>query len=298
MSAVAVAAMTGCTREQSFRCTSDDHCLGRDGTGVCQPEGFCSFPDPDCGSGQRFGAHADFELGGMCVPEHVDTDSTTTDTTITTVSDAGTSATTTSSPTDGTTTVGVDSMGPTTTAETTDATGRETGSTGDPITVDVPADVAACNDPVSLDLVTCAADEGPNSITVDAMNADFGQEPTTGWLRFVLPGEVSSMATVDSVTLVLTTGLGVEAGGPESGEVWQVESFDMTSLTTAQPAQIEMVAPDQGLHDLGAEVEWSLPTSIVDSSPVHLGLYADQSDGSAYDDNNGAVPPRLVVVGR
>lgn len=58
-----------------FVCQSDAQC-GRDGT--CDPSGWCSFPDPSCPSGQRFGEHSGDGLGGMCVPESGDGTGTTT----------------------------------------------------------------------------------------------------------------------------------------------------------------------------------------------------------------------------
>lgn len=53
--------------ERVFACSQDGDCRDGAAAGVCQPEGVCSFPDPSCASGQRFGAHGG-ALGGMCVP--------------------------------------------------------------------------------------------------------------------------------------------------------------------------------------------------------------------------------------
>lgn len=46
-----------------FECTEDDACPG----GACQDNGYCSFPDPVCASGQRYGAHAPSAFAGDCV---------------------------------------------------------------------------------------------------------------------------------------------------------------------------------------------------------------------------------------
>lgn len=52
----------------SFPCDADEQCA-RDGTaGVCQPSGYCSFPDASCDSDQRYGELAPGELAGTCVP--------------------------------------------------------------------------------------------------------------------------------------------------------------------------------------------------------------------------------------
>jgi Tol biopolymer transport system component len=58
-----VVGLTACVAPPaSFRCASSDQCAG----GVCQPNGSCSFGDPACPSGQRYGS-ASGELAGVCV---------------------------------------------------------------------------------------------------------------------------------------------------------------------------------------------------------------------------------------
>ncbi|MEM9457818.1 MAG: LamG domain-containing protein [Myxococcota bacterium] len=58
--------LAGCEVDDAFSCQSDAQCF-TDGAGLCQPTGYCSFPDEDCQSGQRYG-----ELSGpfakSCVP--------------------------------------------------------------------------------------------------------------------------------------------------------------------------------------------------------------------------------------
>lgn len=51
----------------SFACTSSDECESQGAIGVCQPNGYCSFPDAGCLSGQRYGDHAGGGFAGMCV---------------------------------------------------------------------------------------------------------------------------------------------------------------------------------------------------------------------------------------
>jgi hypothetical protein len=48
-----------------FTCQSNAQCVGPD-AGVCQPDGYCSFPAADCPSGQRYGAHSGPQ-SGQCV---------------------------------------------------------------------------------------------------------------------------------------------------------------------------------------------------------------------------------------
>jgi hypothetical protein len=50
-----------------FVCSSDEQCQGGAGPGVCQPEGYCSFPDERCPSGQRFGDAAPAGVANACV---------------------------------------------------------------------------------------------------------------------------------------------------------------------------------------------------------------------------------------
>ncbi len=55
-----------------FQCVSDTQC----GDGQCQPDGFCSFPDGECESGQRYGEFAREGLARQCVPASETSDST------------------------------------------------------------------------------------------------------------------------------------------------------------------------------------------------------------------------------
>jgi hypothetical protein len=58
-----LALVCGCT-SGAFACEDDLGC-GLDG--MCQADGWCSFPDDGCPSGQRYGEHSGGGLGGMCV---------------------------------------------------------------------------------------------------------------------------------------------------------------------------------------------------------------------------------------
>jgi hypothetical protein len=73
-SAVVLAALaTGCRPQSSFECTVDAQCSKSNVQGTCEENGFCSFPDPTCPSGRRFGDLAG-DLANMCVPSQFDTD--------------------------------------------------------------------------------------------------------------------------------------------------------------------------------------------------------------------------------
>ncbi len=59
----------GCGSENTFACTEDSSCSN----GWCEPNGYCSFPDDDCGTGRRYG---DFSgpFSGQCVSSEGDTE--------------------------------------------------------------------------------------------------------------------------------------------------------------------------------------------------------------------------------
>lgn len=58
---------TACGSSNLFQCQSNDQCTLEGDAGVCQDNGFCSFPDTDCASGVRYGGSAPPGLAGMCV---------------------------------------------------------------------------------------------------------------------------------------------------------------------------------------------------------------------------------------
>lgn len=68
----AVAVMlVACGRDREvFRCARSNQCVLRSQQGICQPPGYCSFPDEECASGQRYGRHAPTTVSQHCVPAH------------------------------------------------------------------------------------------------------------------------------------------------------------------------------------------------------------------------------------
>ena len=63
VAAALVATTVGCLRSVAFHCDTGADC----GTGgVCEPVGYCSFADPDCGNGRRYGELAG-DLANQCV---------------------------------------------------------------------------------------------------------------------------------------------------------------------------------------------------------------------------------------
>ncbi len=71
--ATALAAIAGlagawaCGTAGAFACEDDAQCAGTGALGLCEPSGYCSFPDAACPSGRRYGARASAELADACV---------------------------------------------------------------------------------------------------------------------------------------------------------------------------------------------------------------------------------------
>ncbi len=66
-----VAGALGCAEPGAFQCESDQSCASLGVPGQCQPNGYCSFGDPSCDSGQRYGEFAPDDLAESCVPVFV-----------------------------------------------------------------------------------------------------------------------------------------------------------------------------------------------------------------------------------
>jgi alpha-tubulin suppressor-like RCC1 family protein len=58
----------GCYHKNSYSCTGDNECVQLGVHGMCEPTGFCAFPDPACPGGDRYEQNAGGGLAGQCVP--------------------------------------------------------------------------------------------------------------------------------------------------------------------------------------------------------------------------------------
>jgi len=65
LAAMLAAATAGCLRHAEFRCERDAECGAG---GACEPVGYCSVPDPACGTGRSFSDSAGPDLSSTCVP--------------------------------------------------------------------------------------------------------------------------------------------------------------------------------------------------------------------------------------
>lgn len=97
----------------AFGCSDDDQCQSDGAAGTCELTGFCSFPDPACPSGRRYGDLAGGGYAGQCAVDPFDAE---TDTDAVSASASGTSSTTdpTVGPTSGVTTDTTTGVGTTT----------------------------------------------------------------------------------------------------------------------------------------------------------------------------------------
>lgn len=67
-----VALGAGCSSETIFQCQTDEQCVSGGGTGVCQPNGYCSLVDANCETGVRYADSAPPGLAGQCVEPEQD----------------------------------------------------------------------------------------------------------------------------------------------------------------------------------------------------------------------------------
>jgi hypothetical protein len=63
-----VLAGDACT-QRVFECSGADNCISRGVQGVCEASGFCSYPDGECPTGQRYDEFAGDGLAHECVPD-------------------------------------------------------------------------------------------------------------------------------------------------------------------------------------------------------------------------------------
>src|SRR5262245_38588595 len=58
----------GCGAQGNFQCNDNSECVLAGATGTCEANGYCSFPDGECSSGQLYGECAPAGIGGRCAP--------------------------------------------------------------------------------------------------------------------------------------------------------------------------------------------------------------------------------------
>lgn len=201
----------GC-QQDAFFCDTQEDCTSEDGGGACESTGYCSFPDPECDTGRRYGDLAPSGLAGTCVPQMGETDGPSSiGSTSSTSAPDPTLAETTSSSTSGTT--GTTGTTGSSSESSTSAASGESSSTGEP--------------PLCCDASCSTCGESCASEVLDSTDA----------------GEALSIAVVGT-TLIWTTGF--------TREVFTIDLTTgvSTLLTTADEVLTNIAADDEYIYYL------------------------------------------------
>jgi hypothetical protein len=166
------------------------------------------------------------------------------------------------------------------------------GAGGMPVLeVSYEAAVADCIEPAAPDPDLCETNAGAGLLDVDQMALKHS------YLRFDLDNQPTGK-TVLEVRLVVVVADTADAESDQSGEVWEVAPFDRLDLFAAAPAAQGMapIAVSQGAVTMNQQVDFLLPLDLVQAGGVvFLGVLPVSTDGVNYFNNDGAIPPRLVV---
>lgn len=169
------------------------------------------------------------------------------------------------------------------------------GGGAGPVTLTYPAAVADCVYIGMEDPDVCAAAPPVNTMTVDGAVSTV-MLPGHSFLRFDLDGQLAG-ATVTEVRLRLTVSDDSNAASVSTGELHEVAPFTRMDLFTAAPATVAPLGGDQGAVMPNDPVEWVLPSGIVAADgSVFLGVLPVDTDGVDYWNNDGAMPPVLLVT--
>lgn len=175
--------------------------------------------------------------------------------------------------------------------------GGQGGGPG-PLTIDIVASLAACANPANPDTAACQAEAGQGLITVDEEISP-GSGPRYGYLRFDLDAPALAGKTVVALEVVLVVPSLSGSESDQSGEMWEVESFDATSLEIAAPATVGAapLVADQGAVATNAVVTFTLPADLVaPGESLFVALLPVSTNGVDYFDTNGTIAPKLTVA--
>ncbi len=300
-----------------FQCSETEDCQGRPG-GVCEPTGYCSFPDDACPSGRRYGEFSQGSLSGACVVPDEGTSTSAGEGSGTasgsvpatlSASSSGSSDTTTTDDVE-TTTMGVSIGGSTsssgadpTRAESSSATtSLETGSSStgaEPELVEIVSTLAACTDPVANDPAACELSTETQGMSVDTENSGAMGAPTTAFVAFEVTDELAAATILSADVRLTATDDPNSESMTQSGELWLTEAFTLASLATGQPALLGdgPIAPDQGTVVTSETVTWDLEPSDLDlSATVFIAVVPTTPEGVDYWNSEGDQPPRLRLL--
>lgn len=261
-----------------FACSETGDCSRDDGSGFCEPTGWCSFPDDSCPSGSRYGGLAGDGLAGECV----DTSGTESTGGATTTPDPSTSTFTTVDPVTETTSPTETSIG-----DSSSESGRMPSQCGNG---DLDDD-EACDDGNLTPADGCSPDCQPSGSLL--WEQSIGDDP----------GAAAAMGLWENgdlligFTVTLDTGAmpGVWRVEPEQGDiVWSeglmapgepvasITDLDVHRIGQTEDAIVSVAVPemdnvgDSALFRIGAD--GSSVTITVDPSVLVIGLARD-TDG-------------------
>lgn len=265
-------ALVSCAPAGTFECQADSQCSG----GTCEADGWCSFPDMRCDSGQRYGEHAGGGLANMCVP--------TGDTDIGSTSEPTSSTSTPSSTTIDPST----STDPATSSSSSESSGTAPGICGDGIQ-DAGED---CDDDNRLDGDGCDNDCTPSGETIwtftyDGPGIDVARDVLALGKGFVgvagdIDGGIPTYLQLDpdgglDGTIALNAQAGNTTWGIAGGSDFLV--FGGTSSIPAQQgfisfvrvdAEVDTVVIPERVYDIAVDgdIVWVCGTALDESATV------------------------------
>jgi hypothetical protein len=158
--------------------------------------------------------------------------------------------------------------------------------------------VADCINPTAPDPDQCALEVGQNRMTVDSeFNAMTDPTPRHVYLRFDLDDTIAGK-TIYAVNVRLRVPNTSGSDSPQTGEMWEVGSFDRPSLFIAAPMTVDAspISPNMGAVALDEQVFFPLPAdSVTAGGSVFLGILPLSTNGVDYFNNTGSDPPALVI---
>ena len=168
---------------------------------------------------------------------------------------------------------------------------------GPPVTYTYTSGYAVCTSPQDLNTTKCENDTGQGLMTVDLLD-DTKQIPYHIYLSFQLDAQIAGKVCTKA-TVTLTVADQGNAKADQSGKLWQVDTFDASSLALELPTQIKPLGADKGPVQLSQPVSWDIPTSLVSASgTVYLGVFPTTTDGVEYWNSgpSAKTPPVLEVT--
>ncbi len=307
---------TACGASTPFQCQSNDQCTLEGSAGVCQDNGFCSFPDTDCPSGVRYGESAPPGLAGMCVDLDAGSGGQTTgcvgsncvETTSTTL-DPSSSTVTSEDPVTGSVTTEAISVTepPTTSGLTTMVDPETTGSTTDEVTTDVSetssgpgttTGTTTTGDPLCPEVL----EEFDNGIVDEAPWTVIDTEPGNileldGLLRFEVFGDTPGFSSIGLTNVDMVDGYAVAhlSGLPQA----MAAQFFLRVTAPSDSPRAEIVLSGNSQLELRVNDITTDVLVVPPADEMWLEVYADGSEAIyfVYSSNGSEFLPLGDVQG-